>query len=149
MEDKEIIAVERHVSGERKARAFLMRKGLASVMERLTNSQQDAMVEIALAPRFIETPNLKTASYGSVAGMSPEDLSVWKMDVLKRYGEWKKLMFLNSPITLSICQRVCQFEDPIENIRKEERIGYETAVKLLVYGLKEYTIISGWEKNTV
>lgn len=141
----EIIAVEGKISGERKARVFFRRKVIHELMGDMPGPHQDAMVEIAIAKRLIDNPGFfRTMSYGRVSGMSADELSNWQIDVNKRYGEWRRQLYGYSPIALSICTRVCQDEDSIDQIRNDEHIDWGTAYKLLHYGLNEYSIISGW-----
>lgn len=142
---QEIIPVEGKLSGDRQVRVFFRKKVIHDMMEALPGPLQDAMVEIGIAKSLIDNPGFfRTMSYGKVAGKRCEDLTAWQIDVNDRYGEWRKQMYGYSPIALSICTRVCQEEHSIDQIKQDERIGRDTAMKLLVYGLNEYSIIAGW-----
>lgn len=145
MEDKEVIGVYRKMTGERKARAFFMRKTTERLLKELNGTLQDAMVEIAQAKLLYGSQgNARSMNFGSVSGRPLEDLTAWQIDLKDRYEKWRKDMFGFSPVALSICIRVCQDEDSLESIRKDERMSWHTANHLLKYGLNEYSITAGW-----
>lgn len=146
MSEKEVVEAYRKITGERKERAFFMRKSTKNLMDKLTSYMQDAMVHICLAKQFYESP----AGYRSMnlmasgGGMSNEDLTNFQLHVKKNYEEWRGVLFQLSPMGLSIAERVCQDEESLESIRKGERMSHGTAEKLLHFALNEYCHIAGW-----
>jgi len=145
LESGEIVAVQGRLSGERQTTVFFQKKAVYELMASLTGPMQDAMVEIAMAKNLIDNPGFyRTMGYGRVSGMKAEDLSAWAMDINKRYAEWRGVLWKYSPMALTICCRVCQEEHSIDQIKTDERIGRDTANRLLRYGLNEYCVLAGW-----
>lgn len=129
---------------DQKHEGILRRKSTADLLKDLNNTLQDAVLEITMAPRIYEVPGYRLMSYGRVSGMSPAEVSAWKLDLKKRYEAWRVHMMRRSPLSLSICVRVCQDEEPISVIRKQERMGQGRAIAHLQDALNEYCLLSGW-----
>lgn len=134
-----------HRATDQKNVGFFQRRAVASLMASLNDTLQDAAMEICLAPSVYMNPGkFRMMNYGRVSGMGPADLSAYMLDMKKKYEEWCRLLMARSPMALSICKRVCQEEHSLDVIRKDERISEKTALRLLQYGLNEYSIIAGW-----
>ncbi len=151
-----------HVKASRGNVEFFQKKSVAKVMASLTPTQRDAAMEICLAPQVYQNPGKYRAfGYGRVAGMSPDELSAYMLDVKARYEEWRKRMASEKPIriimkngrplfviaqkALNICLGICQEEKSVDALAKNENIGHETALKILQAGLNEYAIHAGWQ----
>lgn len=144
--NQEIIPVEGKLSGDRQVRVYFQRKVVHDLMASLHDTLQDAMVEIAIAPRLYDNPGFfRTMSYGRVAGMKAADLNDYQIQVKKNYQDWcNTLMRYNSGMALSIARRISQEEQSVHEIRMAENISPKTVIRLLQYGLNEYSIIAGW-----
>lgn len=86
--------------------------------------------------------------YGEVYGKGQGDYTEEQLrrlvDKIKLYERWRARMFKSSHMSLVICERVCRREDSLEQIRKDERIGWETARFGPQFGPNEYSIEAGW-----
>lgn len=136
-------------TGRGRLEGVFMRKTTANLLARLNDKLQDAAVRIGEAPALFDAKARYIAmNYGAQAGYGGGECTHEQyLRMLKRiriYTEWHRRMVRCSPMSLSACERVCQREDSLDQIRKDERIDWDTALKLLQYGLNEYAILAGW-----
>ena len=142
--DNELVLAYRKLSGERKAGVYWMRKTTKELVDKLTGSLPDAMEHIGLAKCLYDGPQgVKTMSFIAVYGKPKSNLSDWQLDLKQRYETWREEM-ASSYFATYITEQVCQNERTLEDLRQQERITRHTAEKLLIHGLNEFCIVSGW-----
>lgn len=99
-----VVGVLRRITGKRSAKAFFMRKSTANLMERLTNEEQDAMVEILKAYKaIIGKQGHRLMCWGDTGG-KVEDCAAFAVGVTGKVIEWQKKVGNNTAnITMAIC----------------------------------------------
>ena len=139
-----IVPILRKLAGARRVNAYFMRKTTANLVERLTEQEQDAMMEIALAHKII------CGSYGmrqwryENSGKSPErDFSNFALDMLKRFRLWSRAMVDEHPDALGICLEICTNEESVAQMSKWRKQRWESTLTMFKKGLGEWEKISG------
>lgn len=126
---------------------IFQRKWIVNLRESLDPPLQSAMDRVAEAPRLYDNPGgVRVMNYGHVNGGQPQDLTPAQIDRRKMYEGWRGHLWSLSPISLSVCVRVCQDEVTPKKIAEQESVRHETISKLLAYGLGEYAVLAGWVK---
>lgn len=123
---------------------ILKRRSTAQLQSDLPPPLDDAWDEIYLGRIIYEAPNYRTMNWGNVGGMSPEEMSAYLQSVKNRYDDWCSHMSKNDFESMSLCVDICRGMG-IKEAMSRHHIGYNTVLKRLVSGLKEYCRLSGWK----
>jgi hypothetical protein len=118
-------------------------------MERLTDQEIDAMIQIAIGIRvsYGGLVNYRQFKYGELPGISASEYNDFVLDVLKRFRVWQELMAKDHTVAFSVCKAICDndktfAELAIEHGERSER--YNNIIGLLRVGLLEWCLIAGW-----
>lgn len=143
--NEEIIGILRFISGQRKSRAFFMRKCTANLIERLSEEEQDAMMEIALAHKIIcGTYGLKQWRYEIQGKSENGDFSSFAIDMIRKFREWSKVMARDHPDILGICIAICTDEESIAELSRCRKMRWENTLILLRRGFLEWSKVAEW-----
>lgn len=126
---------------------YFQRAATANVLEKMNNTLRDCAIEISEAKYIYALQghrSVKTMQFIHTGrGSGSDEWSARQVDIKKRYDAWHKILKGNIR-TIGICKRFCQDEESIDSIRKVYRISERRALWGLIWGLNEYSIISGW-----
>jgi hypothetical protein len=144
-EEQKIGYVDTKIGDNRWRRLYAMRNSDKWLRENLSNAMMDAKTEIAIARR-IESGAMGYTSamrtYGYVTGGDDgEDRGI---DIRNRYRDWYNRVSHYSPIAEQVCDRICAWELSLHKCAEELGMHRDTVKRLLIYGLNEYCIMSGW-----
>lgn len=129
---------QKHIGG-------FQRRTVVRLLSLLNDTLQDAWSEIAKYPQIEGLEGrIKTAKLSPSGGGGYQELKQWELDLKARYEAWNAHMYQYSIVARSVCKRVCQDGESPHAVRQAERMDERTVVKLLQYGLNEYSILSGW-----
>lgn len=152
MEDKELVAVERKISGERTRVAFMMRKQDARTFAALTDAMQDAWVEIARAYAlefgFMGYPS--DYDYASVRAGMPKDVDfhTWAHGQIQTMKDWCALFTdkVGEPKsrTRGIVVDIVYRGDSVADVAFQRSVHRHTVLNQLREGLNLYCVMRGW-----
>lgn len=134
-----------HIPKTRQHEEGFRRQSTADLLALMSEPMQDAQMEIYLGPVIDKMPRVRIMKYvPSVGGMSQEEESAYRIDLRKRYLQWRRHMSKKNRPAFYICLRVCQDDAPIKTVRAEAGVGHPKAINLLHEGLNTYCLLSGW-----
>lgn len=144
---KKVVPILRKLSMDRKTRAFFMRKSTARLMERLTNAEQDAMIQIAVAwNAMFGSSGFRQMKYGETYGRCDAH-NDYVTDLTLKFRKWTEQMMEYHADSLGVCISVCAYEHTLRDIddhRKRWR-KFDYLMQHLHNGLTEWGRISGWK----
>ena len=145
--ESEVVPILRKITGQRKARAFFMRKTTANLMEKLTNEEQDAMVQIAIVLRAMSGSSMyRQMRYGELPGAKVEEYSAFIIDMIRRYREWEYSLRRNRPC-IDVTIEICTENETVSSISDIRRKSWGRIMEILKDGLAQWVILTRHEKQ--
>lgn len=140
-----VVPALRKLTRERSYKAFFMRKTTHNLMENLTEPEQDAMMQIALAHQmfFGSWVGMHQFKYGEVYGRQMQEFTQWAIDLLTLYRKWCAEMKSN-PRAFNICIAVCTTEQTMTEITRENKMRRARAFAHLREAFAEWGKLAGW-----
>lgn len=137
------VPILRRVSGSRTARAFFMRKTTANLMERLTNEEQDAMIQIAIIwTAMTQNHGYRQMRYGELAGKAVEEYSASMIDMIKRFRDWESIMLRYYPECLDLTKSICVEDHTIKSMTIHIGKRWSGVMQMFRIGLTEWVKLS-------